>query len=805
MCAVFNPQVPGSQDPNYLGYAKVVDAPSPDQSTGLALNTAAQGLEGFVKVTDAAIKVGVENEAYKRIDPERNKFTSGLETIKSNLQTSAIPAPVQTAAGTTTGNILDANANMDMPDVPEGVDQGLDRITQLKSAQKAAAINDTEYSAKVLSIATQMRAQYPGYRDYVDEQVSKISGMPVANSYYKNLMQDINRQLVQQSSQKDIVQGLYLKNLDVPYIQQNYAKLKAGDPSMTEDKFIASIADWQNLQTQQKIDAASRSQKWDDKKAQVEDQTERLTDVVTKEVNLHVNGIQGLAGGGTVKALTDYINDAAAGRIKATDAEVDQRKTQLAGLRNIIYNAAMKTAQPYSVSIGASKAKEIVDYAMQPIDATMTLANSKDSSPAFFQMRQVAAIKEGARYDFLLNKDTSAASRAVIGARDVWGETYFPDWIRGIIDNKIDQKYKGLFEQEALATVAPLQDKRGQPIPRYMKDAIVHGKASGAPGEYVGGVVDMVKILADPKAPLTAKDKVIEWAYSDKNIGRLDELKMDYKDPNTNEIVPGKYRAFNILSSPGVVQGVAETAKVHPENYTKFQSTLEAEFGTLFRSDVAKLSQLTDKPYLNAHFSWDEKEGKLGLVDKNNRPIVPNYRALGVEQPNQVYLNGALEVLDRVNGGLKNLLNVQKSNPAGPGDITSYAFNILKDARFRPGAEVTGAENAMKAIYKSRAPEATPQQLDEMLLKVRPKMPPVQPLDNAPDRSISPPISRFAPEKDTSLKGFLSNPTGDVEPQQSRGVIKGNLSDSTLMNIRTDDIPEDMTAREFIKQLQSKR
>lgn len=802
--SVFNPQVPGSQDPNYLGYAKVIDAPSPDQSTGLALSTAAQGLEGFVKVTDASIKVGAENEAYKRIDPERNKFTSGLETIKSNLQTSAIPAPVQTAAGTTTGNILDANASMDMPEVPDGIDQGIERIAQLKSAQKAAAINDTEFSSKVLSIATQMRAQYPGYRDYVDEQVSKISGMPVANSYYKNLMQDINRQLVQQSSQKDIVQGLYLKNLDVPYIQQNYTKLKAGDPSMTEDKFISTIADWQNLQSQQKIDAASRAQKWDNKKAQVDDQTERLTDVVTKEVNLHVNGIQGLAGVGTVKSLTDYINDAAAGRIKATDTEVDQRKTQLAGLRNVIYQAVMKTAQPYSVSIGPQKAKEVVDYAMQPIDATLTLANSKDSSPAFFQMRQVQAINEGAKYDFLLNKDTSAASRAVIGARAVWGESYMPQWIRNMFENGIDQKYRGLFEQENLNVVAPLEDKRGQPIPRYMKDAIVHGKKSGAPGEYIGGIVGMVTTLADPKAPLAGKDKVIEWAYNEKNIGRLDELKMDYRDPNTGEMVPGKYRAFNILSSPGVVQGVAETAKVHPENYTKLQGTLEVEFGSLFRSDVAKLSQLTDKPYLNAHFSWDETNGKLGLVDRNNRPIVPNYRALGIEQPNQVYLNGALEVLDRVNGGLKNLINVQKSNPAGPGDITSYAFNILKDARFRPGAEVTGAENAMKAIFKSRNPETTPQQLDEMLLKVRPKMPLVQPLDNAPDRSVVPPISRFAPEKDSSLKGFLSNPTGGVEPQQSRGVIKGNLSDSTLMDIKTDDIPEGMSARDFIKQLQRK-
>ena len=79
--------------------------------------------------------------------------------------------------------------------------------------------------------AKQLRAQYPGYREYIDQKVSEASGLPVANAYYKNLMQDINHQLMQiAGGNKDPIEALVMKNLDVPGITEPGIVHRHGPP-----------------------------------------------------------------------------------------------------------------------------------------------------------------------------------------------------------------------------------------------------------------------------------------------------------------------------------------------------------------------------------------------------------------------------------------------------------------------------------------------------------------------------------------------------------------------------------------------
>lgn len=798
--APFNPGVQPTQDQNYLNYAKVTEAPSPNQSTAIGIETASRSLEGAVQVTDTAIKKGIETAAYKKIDPERDQMTSALEAVKAGLpQGNQVPAPVQTVAGTTTSNPLDANASADEPSVPDGVDQGLEQLTRLKEAQKAAKINDTQYSMQTLSIAKQLRAQYPGYRDYVDEQVSKISGLPVANAYYKNLMEDINRQLVQTAQSKDKVEALYLKNLDVPNIQASWASYKTG--KMSEAEFIGTIADYQNLQSGFKIDAAARADKTANKADLVDDQTSRWTRGASNQVNNALKNFSAIPGMNNGQQLVQYFDDVAAGKYKQTAAQIDQRATQLSGYIDTQYRALKKQAQTpgpdgstVESTIGVDASEKIIQNALLPLQNTLKMATDKNSGPAFFAARQNTAIAEGDKYSFLTSKDTGPASRQLMTARGVLGEQYFPDFVRSFLENDVDSKFKNLLSQEGLAAVAPMYDERGQPLPqRNMKMAIQHGKQVNVPDNsgYYGSITNLVTKIADPNMPQAGKDALINWAYKPENVGRLNELKTDYRDPNTGEMVPGKFRAFNIMYSKGITDSVAENSKVKPENYAMYKSTGEQEFGALYRADVQTLNKIIQKPYLNAHFSWNDDTGEIGLVDNKNRPIVYNERAQGAIQPDKVYLNGMLDVLTRVNNGLKKLEYVQQKDPSGnKADIASYAFKTLKDMHFDPRGEknidITGAPaQIQKSIYMSRNPETTPEDLDKMILK-----------------------QNFSAEDDRSLAAFIRSPAGQAqgqEPQQTRGVIRGNLSDEKLMGIQTDEIPEGMSAREFIGHLKAGR
>jgi hypothetical protein len=208
----FNPQEPATQDPNYLSYSRVVDAPSPNVSKKIALETAGEGFTGAVSLLDTSLKKGLQDDINKKVDVMRDSFTEGLEKVKSQLDAGLIPNAVNATKGSSVGSsILDGDAT-EAPELPVGLDSGLSRVQQLAyaKAQGSVKINDTQYAKDTFSLAKQLRAQYPGYREYIDQQVSQASGLPVANSYYSNLMLDINRQLNQIGKTKDDVGKMML-------------------------------------------------------------------------------------------------------------------------------------------------------------------------------------------------------------------------------------------------------------------------------------------------------------------------------------------------------------------------------------------------------------------------------------------------------------------------------------------------------------------------------------------------------------------------------------------------------------------
>lgn len=723
--AVFNPQLPPN-DPNFLGFVgRPVEEPKANQSGKIALETIGEGISGAVALTDQTIKRVIDNDVYTSVDKERDQFTSALETIKGQLDNNTIPPAVKTAEGSSTGkSLLDANAQMTDEEIPEGVSSGVDRINRLSDAKRAGSIklNDTQYSAAVLSKAKELRAQYPTYREYIDQKISQASGLPVANSYYQNLMLDINRQLNQMQTKKDDIGTIMKSNLDVPGMAGFMVQRANNDPKYIGDAAVLDkVNKWQTLMSQTKIDAAMRAASKDDFETQERTQKKNLTRSLNGLISTHIENNIALSGMPTLRDLINYFDDVSAGRVKSDDATVQQRGEQLLTYQNYIYRQAKSIAAGPEEVIGNKTSEEIIANAMVPITTYVQLMKDKLIGPANFHLRQNQASVEDEKYNnFLFDKDRAAISRRLMGVRGVMGEQYFPDYIKSIMTHGADKPIADLFSQEALSAVMPVQDARGQPIPRYLIDAVKHAKTKeGIPFEYYGSLVEWTNKITDPMMPLTAKDKLVDWAFNSKNIGLLDEFKMDYRDPNTGQWVPGKYRAYNIMTSPSMSMNIAESSKLRPENYVKYQNWAESEYGKLYREDLKTLNKVMEKPYLGVHFGYDSDAKQFLLVDSKNRVIQRNERALGVENPNAVYINGALDVLDRVNSGLGRLALVHKSNPGGAKDVDEYLLKTLQTAGFRPGSNLTNATEGMsKALIKSRNPELTPDQLNERFLKL---------------------------------------------------------------------------------------
>jgi hypothetical protein len=794
--AVFNPQNPAAKPEEFLNYSRPISDLSGNQSGKLMLEGIGDAITGTAGLLDTAIKKGISNTVYEKVDKERNDLTEGLERIKTDLDNASAAAPPgqKVAAADTGKSWLDANASMDDEELPAGLENGLSKIQQLRLAQSqgSAKINDTQYSGNVLGIAKQLRSQFPGHREYIDEVVSKASGLPVANSYYNNLMLDINRQLAASGKAKDDMGTLMVSGVKegVPNMAAFITMRQNGNPKYPGDAYVLQrYNDWTNLQAQQKIDAATRAESTATDVDKVKRETRNLTRNVTQLVTGYTEDINALSGMPSLNELKTYFEDVSAGRIKSDDTEVQQRAMMLQKYRSVIYSQAQKFAAGPGSVIGNDAANKIVKDAMVPVDTIIELANNKETGPAFFHARQNVAIMEDEKHNnWLFNKDRMALSRNLMGARSVLGEQYFPDYIRGILEGGADKSVKDLFSQEAMAAVQPFEDARGKPIPRYMKDAVQHAKGKeGIPPEYYGDVTRLVSKIADPKMPMEAKDRLIDWAFNKKNIGVLNELKMDYRDPISGEWIPGKYRAFNIMTSPAVTQSVVETAKSKPENFQKYRNWVESEFGTLFRNDLTTLNKIPPKTYLGVGFSWNSDTNTFGLVDKKNRPVTRQQieRLPAIQFPDQRYISGMLEILeDKVNPALKRIALMHKQDP-NAGDTSQYVLQVLQTSGFRPGDKISGAtEGMMKALIKAGSPKLTPEQLDKQLLGAAPL--------------------EFAPQDNRGDLGtFLSNPAGkrgqELETQQTRGVIRGNLSDQPLLGMTTEEIPPGVDPMEYFR------
>lgn len=731
--AIFNPAPPDVNPPSeflgphFTGHA--VSQSEPFRPGKSALDFVGQGIEGGANVLDLSIKRGLRDTIYKDVDQQRDQFTDALQKINSQVDTGVIPAPVQSNNGPTTGSVLD---NQPQNNIPAGVANGVAKIKQLQLAANngSARINDTMYAAQTLSIAKRLRAQYPGQREFIDQEVSKASGLPVANAYYQNLMQDINQKLTQLGRRRDDVGHMMMSNMDVPNMDKYLVMRANGDKNYPGDAYVLhQINSWKNLQSTIKIDSARRA----DAKFDQEDIKTHDTQSVTKGLNDMVyhfidDNLQ-LSGTPDLRSLLNYMSDYQAGRVTGpdnSDAVFQQRAQQLQVYRNYIFQHAQKFASSYSPTVGEDQVQKIISSAMTPIDTYIKLADDKNAGPSVFHFRQVAAMKADDQYNWLVSKDKGQISRQLLTARGILGQQAFPQFVQNVLSDGADKAFSDLFHQEAMSSVAPFTDERGNPIPRYLNDAIQHAKAVSTPShpippEYYGSIVNWVNTVADPNLPEAAKDRIIDWAFNPKNIGVLDNLKMEYKDPNTGVWVPGKYRAFNIMTSPKITQSIALTARDHPQNWIEYQNWVESSFGSLFRSDLQTLNGALKSAPKGIHVAYNDVSHTFSIVDVDGRDISNQPKYMGMANRENPWARVALEALDRLDGkdtggGIRNLNTMMMYNPHGEGDTEQYLLGLVQTVLHDDPNNFV-AMMMGKALVQTRNPDMSPDEINEKFLK----------------------------------------------------------------------------------------
>ncbi|MGD9682612.1 MAG: YcbK family protein [Candidatus Obscuribacterales bacterium] len=147
--ATFNPETPDVGVSNFLGFSRGAE---PDRSFETVLSGIAQMGEQTIKMVDEKNQADIYDQA----------------------------------------DAIFQQTNEEFGFTPPGVTEGVDRIKTLQTAMQQGKISEVNYYGRLAALTKQLRSQYPGYEQVVDNTIMAVTGTRPANAYRDAIFSEIN-------------------------------------------------------------------------------------------------------------------------------------------------------------------------------------------------------------------------------------------------------------------------------------------------------------------------------------------------------------------------------------------------------------------------------------------------------------------------------------------------------------------------------------------------------------------------------------------------------------------------------------
>lgn len=776
--AIFNPQIQAGNDdmPNYFKYSEPIKGVEANTSTGIALKAAGTALEGGAELADSTVKAVIKTDVDTRVDNERQSFTGFLDaTINPATTPSGPDAPVDLMA-----------RGADSP--PTAITRGINKIGTTQAGLDGNKIDETLYYQRVGNIAKDLRATYPGYRDYIDKEVSKITGVDPANAYITGIIAKINSQASTANKDKEYWEKEIVKNSGFPQSEQILADFRqTGDST--------KVMHWLATNNAPIAALALKKSAFDSSKDDKADQLSKANDLADSTI-LHAATIgftnQKQFGGVSPQDLADRFTQLALHPEMANDQVYRDLSAQYEGMKTQVYNQAAaqlnerrkgpdgKLLPSVADVIGAEAVKKKLDDGIGLLfNKTSEFITNKQFGPAYTLQTSGEAVASNMYFKVLtdpslegrvataaaLNKAAPNASPVLMG--QMLGKGLAP----ALATFTAEQGRMAVAQPLSAGTYMGANGKVysfSQALDEQKKGAQLTGVP--VPGQAISNLVDLRKIIIDPASDPGAKANAIRFFYDPvANKGSMDKLMRDYYDPTKpGGVVKGRESAFTSLTEENITKSIWHYSQHNDHDaWLGYSQWAKGEFATQFHNQVMDIDKI------NRQSTTSTREGglpdsqfKVSWDSDNHQFILKNWDNTPLEATQSTRFNSAYRSVTSLNQGLKNMAVIAKTEGT---NVDAYIFKTLKDNGFSPTKDVEGI----------------PSQLMRSMITANGGK--VKTGAQAPDAPAVP-TSKFAEEPVPSdLKSFLTNPVPSqgrtapvLEPYQTRGIIKGNLSDQPI-------------------------
>lgn len=730
--AIFNPDVPAGKDlmPNWTKVTSPISSLEVDKSAGLKLAAVGQGIEGTAETADFQAKKYLDKEVRNTVEPIREQYTNDLLQGKAIIQGAGNVTSPDT--GDTPKTLI--NSTEEAP-VPSGISSGLSKIDNIEAFMRTGGgkmgVDQTYYDMRLKSAVTDLRARYPGYRDFIDTKVAQITGMNPANE----LVNDLQRQISQLQSNK---KSEFDKEVDIA--RKAMGELHNGKEMFEQliQKGEAFLPEWRQWY-------ATESRKWavikerealrqDVKSGEAVSADQRHKDWTNLSGSLisnNMNTILTVAGMNDKKSATDLMADIANNPGKYKDEQVQafanvleaQRAQVKIGLGTMSAETHKSTdgkTYSYNSDVGAGKIKEtneqLLAFAYDPV---IDALRKGQAGLAYARMQHAKSMLDTTRDEMYSNPDFGKE----IQMYRIMQEDMGPAWATiaegKLLSQNIDKTVNTLFKaRTAEGRSQPELKPGGTGIPYTFKDMAgeaLDGQKAGKidaamRSRYLeGGLNVFLGDITDKSAPDQAKANALRFFFSKNGQGVLNNWKDDYYDSLKNREVPGKQTVWGKMTSDAVVNEVQKLAVSDPSVGTMYRNWIKTEAATqLYMKDFLNLNHYTGHDDLHFKYNDGEKGGVpyITMVDKNGRDITnirrptPGVYSTQAPSGDPEYLYQINQSVNRLNGALAGVHRVEK---AMGGNASADMLGFLVNAQVNIGKNWTGIPaQIMDAIAASQ-------------------------------------------------------------------------------------------------------
>ena len=689
---VFNPDVQQVGIPTFSGITREVTAPQANKGAEVALSAAGKGIKDVgeivkdsAKLDDYLNKEKGKNEVYARMDPLQNQQIESLEGQSRVLGGDPGTAPLDILAE-------------GKPAVPADLQGVYDQASKLQTAKETKAMNDTEYSARLWSMAKTLRSDNPGYRDYIDQQISKATGKDPANFRINSLNEQINAlKAAVGDPQKKAIEFAY-SHMDLDNMNTHLQAIMAGKPGAIE-----RMQDDANRQLghRSKTSEAIKGLELEEKTRGVVDEYNAgnvIDSSIGGKISNQIKADDTAAGHTSMKDALNWATDLESGKytpeeIKTkTDAHVNYLTAKINQYRQEAIAEGQKDGGLLIRQAGGiQKYNARVDAALSQLVNVRQSYLDKDFGAATANERQVKHGQEAFAREMTEDPQYGRYWKALDYTKQ------FPDYMKELFKTGMNAAtQKGMTERlytpvenVKVRTLAPPEADNPAPVKKAVENIDKSTQLSPRDKALAArDILDHVSNAADPKMPREMKKNVLDNYFSAQSKGMLNVLGID-----------SAHTVYAQFGDPRLVR----TAKdIGGSTWTNYQAYMKNEFSqVLFKPDIVALHSLGNlDPRLK--ISWDDKNHEWGLsfgkdVNINTKRGYDPFPEVDITSPMSSDKTNVLndirkssEVINRLNDGIGGYSNVLKESgksidaelvssmkEAGLGDVAYTGDNLL--------------------------------------------------------------------------------------------------------------------------------